>query len=102
MRRHDVLITEAELVASPERVYAVLEARAAKRDRKDEGFDREIERGPLFSNDPLNDSKKSVSSTSTTPESSVGCSAFMITQKLCPNGRLSLGSHQACGARREC
>ncbi len=56
MRRHDVLITEAELVASPpERVYAVLEARAAKRDRNDEGFDREIERGLLSRNDPLID-----------------------------------------------
>ena len=56
MRRHTVLITEAELVASPpERVYGVLEARAVKRDRNDEGFDQDIEKGLLDRNDPLID-----------------------------------------------
>ena len=56
MRGHNILITEAELIAStPERVHSILEARAAKRDMNDSGFDREIEKTLLGRNDPLID-----------------------------------------------
>ena len=56
MRGHNILITEAELIASsPERVYSVLEARAAKMDKNDASFDKETERGMLDRNDQLID-----------------------------------------------
>ncbi|MBX9901020.1 MAG: hypothetical protein K2Y28_09585 [Burkholderiaceae bacterium] len=58
MRKHTVLITEAELVASPpERVYAVLEerARTSKGTWDDGGFDECIEKNLLDRNEPLID-----------------------------------------------
>ncbi|MFZ6761024.1 hypothetical protein ACO0K9_27805 [Undibacterium sp. Ji50W] len=56
MRGHNILITEAELIASTsERVYSILEIRAARRDRNDPGFDMEVEKALLDRKDPLID-----------------------------------------------